>query len=108
MKSFDFDMLRKLCGDEVLKNIAVVTNRWGEVDPKIGEVREADLAREDIPFKPVLDEGARMVHHDDTPQSAEKIIPKTLENPPLASHTQEDPMVTSIHLYQGEMTLMSP
>jgi hypothetical protein len=44
----NFDMLRKLCGDDTLKNMVIVANWWGEVDREVGEAREAELAREDI------------------------------------------------------------
>ena len=32
-----------LCGDTLLKNVLLVTTKWGEVEPAIGEKREEDL-----------------------------------------------------------------
>lgn len=83
-------MFRKLCGDSTLRNVVIVTNRWGEVDPRLAEAREAELAREDIFFKPVLDKGGRMARHDNTVPSAENIIRLILENHPLPLRIQEE------------------
>ena len=83
-------MFRKLCGDSTLQNVVIVTNRWGEVEPQVGEAREAELAREDIFFKPVLDKGARMARHDNTAPSAETIVRLILENHPLPLRIQQE------------------
>ena len=86
----NFKMLRKLCGDSKLRSVVIVTNMWGEVDPKLGDAREEELVREDIFFKPVLDKGARMSRHDNTCPSAEKIIRLILGNRPLPLRIQEE------------------
>lgn len=83
-------MFRKLCGDNALQNVVIVTNMWEQVDPRVGEAREAELAGEYIFFKPVLDKGARMARHDNTVSSAEKIIRLILENHPLPLRIQEE------------------
>ena len=83
-------MFRKLCGDNTLQNVVIVTNMWGEVDPKIGNGREAELMREDIFFKPVLEKGAQMARHDNTVRSAEFIIRRILNNHPLPLRIQEE------------------
>ena len=83
-------MFRKLCGDSTLRNVVIVTNMWGQVDPQLGDEREAELVREDIFFKPVLDKGARMARHDNTPPSAENIIRLILENHPLPLRIQQE------------------
>lgn len=83
-------MFRKLCGDSALRNVIIVTNMWGEVDPQIGDAREAELAREDLFFKPVLDKGAQMVRHENTIPSAEAIIRLVLGNHPLPLRIQEE------------------
>ena len=76
-------MFRKLCGDDALKNVVIVTNMWEEVDPQIGDAREAELIREDIFFKPALDKGARMARHKNTASSADNVIRLILDNDPL-------------------------
>ena len=66
----------------------IVTNMWGEVNPRVGDACEAELMREDIFFKPVLDRGAQMVRHDNTVASAESIIRLVLDNHPLPLRIQ--------------------
>ena len=83
-------MFRKLCGETTLRNVVIVTNMWGEVNPQLGDAREAELKGEDVFFKPVLDKGARMARHDNTGPSAEKIIGLLLENHPLPLRIQEE------------------
>ena len=86
----NFKMFRKLCGDSALRNAVIVTNMWGEVDPRRGDAREAELAGDDAFFKPVLDKGAQMARHDNTCPSAERIIRLILENHPLPLRIQEE------------------
>ena len=83
-------MFRKLCGDEALKNVVIVTNMWGDVDPPIGDAREVELMNDDIFFKPVLDKGARKARHDNTTSSAKQIIRLLLYNDPLPLRVQEE------------------
>ena len=83
-------MFRKLCGDNTLQNVVIVTNMWGEVDPQVGEAREAELVREDIFFKPVLEKGAQMARHKNTALSAENIIRLVLDNHPLPLRIQTE------------------
>jgi DNA topoisomerase VI subunit B len=85
-----FRMFRELCGDHALQNVVIVTIGWGEVDPWVGEAREAELASEDMFFKPVLGNGARMARHEDTVPSAERILRLILENHPLPLRIQEE------------------
>ncbi|KAI5994304.1 hypothetical protein EDC04DRAFT_2910550 [Pisolithus marmoratus] len=70
----NFRLFRELCGDNSLKNVTIVTNMWGNVDPKIGEAREKELATNDKFFKPVLEKGARMMRHHGTQASAHTIL----------------------------------
>ena len=83
----NFSMFRKLCGDETLKNVVLVTNMWDEVTPEVGKEREKQLSGNF--FKPVLDLGAQMVPHHDTIESAYDIIRKILDNHPLVLKIQE-------------------
>jgi len=86
----NFNMFRKLCGDSTLQNVVIVTNMWGEVDPQVGGAREAELMREDIFFKPVLDKGAQIARHENTATSAQNIIRRVLDNHPLPLRIQEE------------------
>ncbi|KAF7422434.1 hypothetical protein PC9H_010590 [Pleurotus ostreatus] len=62
----NFRMFRKLCGDDSLRNVVLVTNMWGQVPLDVGEAREQELKQEDMFFKPVLDEGAQLKRHNNT------------------------------------------
>ena len=86
----NFSMFRKLCGENALQNVVIVTNMWGEVDPQTGNAREAELIREDIFFKPVIEKGARMARHQNTLPSAKAIIRLVLDNHPLPLRIQEE------------------
>ncbi|KAF9788713.1 P-loop containing nucleoside triphosphate hydrolase protein [Thelephora terrestris] len=86
----NFGMFRKLCGDNALQNVVIVTNMWGQVDLEVGKEREAELKREDDFFKPVLDKGGRMERHENTALSAERIVRLILGNNPLPLHIQKE------------------
>jgi len=90
MSRKNFGMFRKLCGDAALKNVVIVTNMWGEVDPAVGNAREIELATEDIFFKPVLEKHAQMIRHENTISSAERVIRLILGNHPLPLRIQEE------------------
>ena len=84
----NFKMFRELCGDTTLKNVILVTNRWGEVSRDIGEAREDELTSDF--FKPVLDKGAQMARHHNTAQSAHDIIRRIMKNRPVALQIQRE------------------
>ncbi|TCD63735.1 hypothetical protein EIP91_004986 [Steccherinum ochraceum] len=86
----NFSMFRKLCGEETLRNVLLVTNMWGAVDPAIGEKREQELMTDDLLFKPVLDKGAKIVRHDNTIESAQSILNHLIRNHPEALRIQKE------------------
>lgn len=78
----NFSMFRKLCGDETLESVAIVTNMWGEVDFDRGVARERELASDTILFRPILEGGAQMLRNDTSSrQSAHRIIQFFLNKP---------------------------
>lgn len=84
----NFKMFRHLCGESALKNVVIVTNMWGEVSKEVGEAREDELATDELFFKPVLANGARMLRHDNTFESITKIIGSVIQNHPLPLQIQ--------------------
>ncbi|KIL67665.1 hypothetical protein M378DRAFT_102256 [Amanita muscaria Koide BX008] len=86
----NFKMFRQLCGDDNLKNVLIVTNMWGEVDPQVGLAREKELSSTDIFFKPALDKGAQFLRHDNTIESAYNIIRQVMKNHPNTLQIQEE------------------
>ena len=84
----NFKMFRKLCGESALRNVVIVTNMWGGVDHQVGERREAELKGKDKFFKPVLEKHAQMTRHEDTIESAQRILRLVLHNHPLPLRIQ--------------------
>ncbi|EMD41339.1 hypothetical protein CERSUDRAFT_109932 [Gelatoporia subvermispora B] len=78
----NFTMFHKLCGSDAIRNAAIATTRWEEVDARIGAERQTELASKPIFFKPVLDEGAQMFRHDHGLESAQDIMRSFLRNQP--------------------------
>lgn len=81
-------MFRELCGDSTLKNVVLVTNMWGKVSQDVGEARENELSTKF--FKQVLDNGAQLVRHYNTTQSAHDIIRRIMKNRPVALQIQRE------------------
>lgn len=85
-----FRLFRKLCGDETLKNVLIVTNMWGDVLPEVGEKREQELASGELFFQPALEQRSRMVRHDQTADSARRILRKMLGFSPVPLAIQRE------------------
>ena len=81
-------VFRKLCGDQTLKNVTILTNMWENIKPEDGEARERQLSARF--FKPAIDKGARLLRHSNTVESAHSIIRGILNNNPLALRIQEE------------------
>ena len=92
----NYAILRKLCGNIVFRNVIIVTNRWGEVDPQEAEGREAEMGGKDFFFRPVLGRGARMTRHDNTVPSAKKIIRLILPRAYPGAPSQATSLRTSV------------
>lgn len=83
-----FQMFKKLCGRKALKNAALVTNMWGLVTPQEGVTREQQL--KDRFFKSAIRKGAQLYRHDNTPESAQEILRRVLENGPVVLKIQQE------------------
>ncbi|KAK7682395.1 hypothetical protein QCA50_014600 [Cerrena zonata] len=86
----NFTMFRKLCGDETLKNVLLVTTMWGNVDRATGEAREAQLGTDELLFQPVIEKGAHLIRHDNTRQSTLNIIRVIMKNHPQVLRIQRE------------------
>ncbi|KAF6753687.1 P-loop containing nucleoside triphosphate hydrolase protein [Ephemerocybe angulata] len=86
----NFRTFRKLCGEQTLRNVVIVTNMWSGVDPHLGEERERELATNDTFFKPALDKGTKMFRHTDSLESALSIIRYILGNRPVVLQIQKE------------------
>ena len=86
----NFSMFRKLCGDETLNNVLIVTNMWSEVTPEKGAAREHELQTDDLLFAPVLRKGALMLRHDNSLATAQAIMRQIVSNRPKALAIQRE------------------
>ena len=64
-------MFQQSCGLHSMKNVAIITTMWDNVTSHTGEQWEKALG---ALFKPLLDDGAVIMRHDRTPESATAII----------------------------------
>ncbi|KAI6030301.1 P-loop containing nucleoside triphosphate hydrolase protein [Pisolithus marmoratus] len=71
-------MFHKICGQDSLKNVVIVTTMWDKVTPEEGERHEQELRSSKTLFKPLLDGGAVMHRHHGTLTSALKIVDSLL------------------------------
>ena len=81
-------MLDELCGDTALKNVVIVTNMWDAVSREVGEARENELSGKFC--KPVLDQGAQMVRHYNTTESAHDVVRRVMKNHPVVLRIQRE------------------
>ncbi|KAG1860906.1 P-loop containing nucleoside triphosphate hydrolase protein, partial [Suillus subluteus] len=86
----NFRIFRELCGERSLKNVIIVTNMWLQVTREIGEAREAELARMDKFFKPVLEKGGQLLRHHGTLESAHTILRYLINNQPAPLRIQQE------------------
>ena len=85
-----FRLFRKICGDKTLKNVIIVTTRWDVVPPHEGERREQELRSDERFFKPALDQQAQLLRHDNTIESAQKIVRTIFQNHPIPLNIQRE------------------
>ena len=86
----NFRLFRKLCGDESLSSVAIVTNMWNEVTQQKGEQRERELANNGAFFKSALEKGACMIRHDDTAESAHNIVSRLADRDTITLAVQRE------------------
>jgi hypothetical protein len=85
-------MFQKLCGEKALKNVAVVTTRWDDVQEKDREAterREEELMKtKGMFFEPIIAAGGRFLRHDNTIESARRVMDQLVDNEPIALQIQ--------------------
>ena len=85
-------VFRKLCGDDALKNVVIVTNRWDDVQEKDrGAMGEREKELMETPgkfFEPLIAAGGRFLRHDNTAGSARRIMEAFLKNHPIPLQIQ--------------------
>jgi hypothetical protein len=98
-----FSMFTKLCGDDALKNVVIVTNMWSKVTKEEGNARQRELETDNRYFKPALDKGAAITRHDNTSESALSILRKLLNNHPMPLGIQRELVDSGKHFLETEV-----
>lgn len=78
-------MFQKLCGQDAMKNVVIVTTMWDKVTSDEGLRREQELKEKDSLFKPLVACGAEMMRHERTAKSATKVISYLLKKNPTTT-----------------------
>ncbi len=81
-------VFREICGDEMLKNVRLVTTNWSSVGQTEGNSREAELANRI--FRPLIDAGAQMHRHDQGLASAQFIVSTLVQQAPITLKIQTE------------------
>ncbi|TDL18003.1 hypothetical protein BD410DRAFT_729037 [Rickenella mellea] len=72
-----FGIFQGICGHSNLDRTVVVTTRWNEIDARVGNAREKELASG--VFQPVLAARGKVVRHDQSVDSATEILRHALK-----------------------------
>lgn len=67
-------MFKKLCGNDSLSSVILATTMWNESNREAGRLREEQLKKESILWKPLIDQGSRVFRQDNDHISGEAII----------------------------------
>ncbi|PCH42103.1 nucleoside triphosphate hydrolase protein [Wolfiporia cocos MD-104 SS10] len=70
----NFRMFMQLCGEKALPNAAIVLNMWNEVSESVRIARRDELLGNEKFFKPAVAAGATSFEHDNTLESAQRIL----------------------------------
>ncbi|KAG0693792.1 P-loop containing nucleoside triphosphate hydrolase protein [Suillus ampliporus] len=74
----NLDMLRRLCGEDAEKNVILVTTKWNDVSPGVGERREQQL--KDNFWKEMVKHGSQVTRFDGSHASTWDVINHILAN----------------------------
>lgn len=97
-----FRVFQELCGHDALRSCAVVFNMWDTVRSDIRNAREAELCHRDVFLGRAVSSGAHVFHHDNTEESARKILRHFAKRDPITLLLQHEllmhPYNTSVRL----------
>ena len=72
-------IFRKLCGNDSLSSVSLVTTMWDKVDLKMGTEREKDLVSRDDLWGFMVGRGSSIYRHNGSEKSAWSIISRTVQ-----------------------------
>jgi hypothetical protein len=67
-------MFKQLCGEESLSSVVLATSMWSKVSEEVGQRREKQLKENKDMWADMIRQGSVVFRHDDTQESAIKII----------------------------------
>jgi len=93
-------MFNKLCGDDALKNVILVTTKWDDIERGVGRRREQQLSN--TYWKKMLSQGSQMARFMNTQESAWEIIDLVLLKDPVNALIQKELIDLQKHLPETE------
>jgi hypothetical protein len=81
-------MFRKLCGDDALENVILVTTKWGDNEPSVEVRREQQLS--DTFWKDMITKGSKMARFMNTHESAWAIVDQIRTKIPVTALIQQE------------------
>ncbi|OJD35963.1 uncharacterized protein BKCO1_14000150 [Diplodia corticola] len=93
-----FEIFKKICGEEALKNVLLVTSRWSEVAPVTGAARERELR--DKFWAYMLDKGSNMSRFHGDGDSAISLISQLLEKDSVVLDIQRELVDRRMRLHE--------
>jgi len=86
----NFRLFSKICGEDAMRNVLIVTTMWEAIPEEVGARREEELTSKSLFFKDAVDHGARMVRHYNTAESARRTMRTCLDNTPRVLQMQHE------------------
>jgi hypothetical protein len=84
-------LFEKVCGSDAYKNIVIATTMWNCVESEqIGQARMTERMRETIFWGAMVDQGAQVIKHDNTLESARNIIKMLINKQRVPLQMQEE------------------
>lgn len=83
-------MFRKLCGQQALKNVVLVTTHWDNVNEEIGNRRERELREKDGFWKSILDYGAKLARFTGECDSGLQLVGMLAQKPKITLTIQHE------------------
>jgi hypothetical protein len=84
-------LFEKVCGSDAYKNIVIATTMWNSVESEqIGQDRMTERMRETSFWGAMVDQGAQVIKHDNTPRSARDIIKMLINKQCVPLQMQEE------------------
>lgn len=93
-------LFKKICGENAYGNVIIASTMWSELkDETLGHIRVEERANSNDFWGDMLNNGAELVRHDNSKQSATNIIRKLLTKKKRALQMQKELADNNGHLF---------